>query len=212
MNDQLSSAVQAYGAEPRRFDARQLPGSDAASGQLEERVLVVDDDQLFCSQLSTGLKRHGLAVLPTDNRRVALELAHTHLPHFAILELRLLHDPNAFHSGLELIRTLRKLNPPMRIVVVTGYSSIVTAVAAIKAGAMDYLVKPADIGTVAAALTKREQDPDLRAYPMAADRLRWEYILRVFFQCDQNVSATARVLGMHRRTLQRMLNKRPPPE
>lgn len=212
MNNQHISGVQAYDVGPQSFGARQLSARDAINGHEDDSVLIVDDDQLFCSQLSTGLKRHGLAVLPTDNRQLALEIAHSYRPHFAVVELRLLHDPNAFHSGLELIRALRKLSPPMRIVVVTGYSSIVTAVAAIKAGAVDYLLKPADINSVTAALTRREHDPGVRANPMAADRLRWEYILRVFFQCNQNVSATARTLGMHRRTLQRMLNKRPPPE
>ena len=212
MKHQQISALQSYNVIPQSFDARQLPARDAINGHEDDSVLIVDDDQLFCSQLSTGLKRQGLTVLPTDNRQMALEIAHNYRPQFAVLELRLLHDPNAFHSGLELIRSLRKLNPPMRIVVVTGYSSIVTAVAAIKAGAVDYLLKPANINSVAAALTRQEHDPDLRANPMAADRLRWEYILRVFFQCNQNVSATARTLGMHRRTLQRMLNKRPPPE
>ena len=196
----------------RRFPPRGLPTREAPYGHGDDNVLIVDDDRLFCRQLTTGLTRHGLTAVPADNRQMALEAAYRERPRYAVVELRLLHDPNAFHSGLELIRKLKKLNPSMRIVIATAYSSIVTAIAAIKGGAADYLLKPTDVDTVAAALIKPEDAPGLRNDPMSADRLRWEYILRVFFQCNQNVSATARILGMHRRTLQRMLNKRPPPE
>lgn len=175
-------------------------------------VMIVDDDQLFTRQLVTGLKRRGFSVLPAHNRLKALETVHTHWPDCVVLELRLSHDPIAHHSGLELIADLRKLRPKMHIVVATAYSSIVSAVAAIKAGAAEYLSKPASLDSVATALMKNGHTQCLRDKPMSADRLRWEYILRVFFQCDQNVSATARTSGMHRRTLQRMLNKRPPPE
>jgi two-component system response regulator RegA len=185
---------------------------EAYSRQGDDNVLVVDDDRLFLRQLAAGLKRHGLTALTASNRQMALEAAYRERPQYAVVELRLLHDPNAFHSGLDLIRKLKKLNPSMRIVIATAYSSIVTAIAAIKDGAADYLLKPTNVDAVAAALIKPGHAPSLRDDPMSADRLRWEYILRVFFQCNQNVSATARALGMHRRTLQRMLNKRPPPE
>ncbi len=175
-------------------------------------VMIVDDDQLFTRQLTTGLKRRGFLTFSVDNRSKALETAHAHRPAFAILELRLHHDPIAHNGGLQLITDLRRLRPEMHIVVATAYSSIVTAIEAIKAGAGEYLLKPASLDCVIAALMKSGHTPCLRDKPMSADRLRWEYIQRVFFQCHQNVSATARTLGMHRRTLQRMLNKRPPPE
>ena len=194
------------------MQARHFQTSETYFERGEDCVLVVDDDRLFRRQLDTGLKRYGLTAVTADNRQMALEAAHLERPQYAVLELRLLHDPNAFHSGLDLIRKLRKINPSMHIVVATAYSSIVTAIAAIKHGATDYLLKPTDVDSVAAALVKHGDQPALPSNPMGADRLRWEYILRVFFQCGQNVSATARALGMHRRTLQRMLNKRPPPE
>jgi len=196
-----------WNIRPSRVSNREI-----SPKQQNTNVLIVDDDQLFTRQLVTGLERHGFSTFPSDNRVRALETVHSHRPDFAVLELRLRHDPLAHHGGLELVAELRKMRPQMRIVVATSYSSIVTAVAAIKAGAAEYLPKPASLDSVATALNKSGQMPCLRDKPMSADRLRWEYILRTFFQCDQNVSATARTLGMHRRTLQRMLNKRPPPE
>lgn len=175
-------------------------------------VLILDDNAAFGRQLTTCLQRHDFIAHHADNRQMARRIFHTTRPKFAILELRLRCDPLAHHTGLELISEFRMLQPNMHIVVVTDYSSIVSAVAAIKAGAADYLLKPASVDAVMKALTHTKQPACLRDNPMSADRLRWEYLLRVFFQCDQNVSATARTLGMHRRTLQRMLNKRPPPE
>ncbi|MEZ5933871.1 MAG: response regulator [Alphaproteobacteria bacterium] len=212
MNDRQTINSQEGTLALGRFGAHAFSTGNPCSKDGANKVLIVDDDRLFSRQLSAGLKRYGLETVPTDNRQMALEAAQRLRPLFAVLELRLLHDPNAFHSGLEVIGQLRKRHPAMRIVVATAYSSIVTAVAAIRSGAVDYLLKPTDVDTVAAALTDTRHMMGHREKPMAADRLRWEYILRIFFQCNQNVSATARALGMHRRTLQRMLNKRPPPE
>jgi two-component system, response regulator RegA len=125
-----------------------------------------------------------------------------------VLDMRL-----AEGSGLDLVHTLRELRPETRIVIVTGYGNIATAVAAIKAGAVDYLAKPVDADDVANALLKSGHGlPPPRENPMSADRVRWEHIQRVFEQCNRNVSETARRLNMHRRTLQRILNKRAPRE
>ncbi|MGI9493274.1 MAG: response regulator transcription factor [Geminicoccaceae bacterium] len=212
MNDQQIIDGQEGDTAHKLFDAWQLSTNSAVANDGSKKALIVDDDKLFCCQLSAGLKRYGLEVIPTDNRQMALEAAQSHRPQFAVLELRLNHDPSAIHSGLEAISSLRRQHRSMRIVVATAYSSIVSAVEAIKAGASDYLLKPTDVDSVAAALMNSRPMPGLPKKPMGADRLRWEYILRVLFQCEQNVSATARALGMHRRTLQRMLNKRPPPE
>ena len=152
MNDRHTIDHQEGDLAHRPLDAWQLSAKDAVANDGSKKVLIVDDDKLFRSQLSAGLKRHGLEVLPTDNRQMALDAVRSHRPHFAILELRLNHDPSAMHSGLEAIRYLRRQNRSMRIVVATAYSSIVSAVEAIKAGASDYLQKPADVDSVAAAL------------------------------------------------------------
>ena len=116
-------------------------------------------------------------------------------------------------SGIELVKRLRELHPKCRIVILTGYGNIATAVAAVKAGAVDYLAKPADADDVINALLATGSGlPPPPSNPMSADRVRWEHIQRVFEQCNRNVSETARRLNMHRRTLQRILNKRAPRE
>jgi len=128
-------------------------------------------------------------------------------PAFAVVDLRL-HDG----SGLEIVKTLRKARPAARIVMLTGYGNIATAVAAVKAGAVDYMPKPVDADAVERALLSTEASslPPPPDDPMSADRVRWEHIQRVFEQCDRNVSETARRLKMHRRTLQRILGKHAP--
>jgi two-component system response regulator RegA len=129
-------------------------------------------------------------------------------PAFAVLDLRL-GDGN----GLELVGPLRQARPDIRIVVLTGYGNIATAVAAVKEGAVDYLAKPADADAIEQALTTQGRKlPPPPSNPMSADRVRWEHIPRVFEQCDRNVSETARRLNMHRRTLQRILGKHAPRE
>ena len=212
MNDQQTMDGHEGDLAHTPLDAWRLSTNGAVANDGSKKVLIVDDDKLFCRQLSVGLKRYGLEAIPTGNRQMALQAAQSHRPLFAVLELRLNHDPSAMHSGLDAISDLRRQNRSMRIVIATAHSSIVSAVEAIKAGASDYLLKPADVDSVAAALMNSRPMPGLPRRPMGADRLRWEYILRILFQCEQNVSATARILGMHRRTLQRILNKRPPPE
>lgn len=171
-------------------------------------LLLVDDDAPLRRSMTRALERHGFVVLAAENLAEANEHARTHRPEFAVLDMRL-----AESSGLELVRTLRTLRPEVRIVIVTGYGNIATAVVAIKAGAVDYLAKPVDADDVVNALLRSDQGlPPPPEHPMSADRVRWEHIQRVFEQCDRNVSETARRLNMHRRTLQRILNKRAPRE
>jgi two-component system response regulator RegA len=172
------------------------------------KLLLVDDDAPLRRSMARALERRGFQVLPAEGVAEARALAREHRPEFAVLDMRL-----AEGSGLDLVRTLRELRPETRIVIVTGYGNIATAVAAIKAGAVDYLAKPVDADDVANALLKSGHAlPPPRENPMSADRVRWEHIQRVFEQCNRNVSETARRLNMHRRTLQRILNKRAPRE
>jgi two-component system response regulator RegA len=133
-------------------------------------------------------------------------IALTRPPAFAVVDLRL-EDGN----GLDVVEALRDKRPDCRIVVLTGYGAIATAVAAVKIGAIDYLSKPADANDIMSALlAKSESLPAPPDNPMSADRVRWEHIQRVYELCDRNVSETARRLTMHRRTLQRILAKRSP--
>ena len=116
-------------------------------------------------------------------------------------------------SGLELIKKMKEKNPSTKLLLLTGYGNIATAVAAIKSGAIDYLPKPAEVDQIYDALTSsKDLLPPPPENPMSADRIRWEHIQRVFIQCSRNVSETARKLRMHRRTLQRILNKHAPKE
>jgi len=172
------------------------------------KLLLVDDDAPLRRSLTRAMERRGFAVLPAEGLAEGRMLARDNRPEFAVLDMRLTEG-----SGLELLKTLRDLRPDIRIVIVTGYGNIATAVAAIKAGAADYLAKPVDADDVVAALLRTGPGlPPPRENPMSADRVRWEHIQRVFEQCNRNVSETARRLNMHRRTLQRILNKRAPRE
>jgi two-component system response regulator RegA len=172
------------------------------------KLLLVDDDAPLRRSMSRALERRGFDVVAVEGLVEAREQARAQRPEFAVLDMRL-----AEGSGLELVKMLREIRPDVRIVIVTGYGNIATAVAAIKAGALDYLAKPVDADDVVAALLKTGPGlPPPRENPMSADRVRWEHIQRVFEQCNRNVSETARRLNMHRRTLQRILNKRAPRE
>jgi two-component system, response regulator RegA len=183
-------------------------GAEATAPGAGRKLLLVDDDAPLRRSMARALERRGFQVLPAEGVAEARALAREHRPEFAVLDMRL-----AEGSGLDLVRTLRELRPETRIVIVTGYGNIATAVAAIKAGAVDYLAKPVDADDVANALLKSGHGlPPPRENPMSADRVRWEHIQRVFEQCNRNVSETARRLNMHRRTLQRILNKRAPRE
>jgi len=133
-------------------------------------------------------------------------MAEAHPPSYAVIDLRLEDG-----TGLDVVETIRERRPDSRIVVLTGYGAIATAVAAVKVGATDYLSKPADANDVTAALLASDDElPPPPENPMSADRVRWEHIQRVYELCDRNVSETARRLNMHRRTLQRILAKRSP--
>jgi two-component system response regulator RegA len=171
-----------------------------------QRLLIIDDDEMFCHVLNRALSRRGFEVLVAHDADQALALAHRHSPQLATLDLKLEHE-----SGLKLLPRLLELVPECRVVVLTGYSSIATAVDAIKLGAVNYLCKPADADEVITAFEQQKGDPntDVAEHPPSINRITWEHIQKVLQEHDGNISATARALGMHRRTLQRKLQKRP---
>ncbi len=187
-------------------------GSDMAdadaAGEVERTLLLVDDDEPFRKRLTLAMERRGFDVTAAEGVAEAVEIAKQNPPAFAVVDLKLLDG-----SGLDIVPELRAARDDMRIVMLTGYGNIATAVAAVKSGAVDYLAKPADADEIEAALlAKPEGHPDPPERPMSADRVRWEHIQRVFELCDRNVSETARRLNMHRRTLQRILAKHSPRE
>jgi two-component system response regulator RegA len=152
------------------------------------------------------MERRGFEVATAGSVAEARDVLARSAPAYAVIDLRL-----GDGSGLEVVNALRAERPEARIVMLTGYGNFATAVAAVKAGAVDYLSKPADADMVEAALLATGTNlPPPPEQPMSAERVRWEHIQRVFEQCDRNVSETARRLNMHRRTLQRILSKRAP--
>lgn len=169
-------------------------------------ILLVEDDAVFASVLMRSLQRRGhrvaLAADTTSARELAANQAFTH----AILDLKLAQE-----SSLPLIPDLLAVLPDIQILILTGYASIQTAVQAVKLGAINYLCKPADTDSILQALLRAEPDEAalVSGQPLSVDRLEWEHIQRVLAEHEQNISATARALGMHRRTLQRKLSKRP---
>jgi two-component system response regulator RegA len=169
-------------------------------------LLLVDDDGLFCRVLSAALEKRGFAVQVSHNVEEAIRLVGDAAPEYAVVDLNMPGD-----SGLVLVEKLHQLDEHTRIVVLTGYASIATAVEAIKLGATHYLAKPADADDVVAALRRESGDAAAAIidHPMSTKRLEWEHIQKVLMECDGNISATARKLHMHRRTLQRKLGKRP---
>ena len=172
----------------------------------ERTLLIVDDDAPLRTRLARAMESRGFTVTAAENVADGIELAVENPPAYAVIDLRL-DDGN----GFEIVHALQQANPDCRIVMLTGYGNIATAVAAIKAGAVDYLPKPANADDIAASLLETKRPlPGPPKDPMSADRVRWEHIQRVFEQCGRNVSETARRLKMHRRTLQRILNKHAP--
>ncbi|WP_297798864.1 ActR/PrrA/RegA family redox response regulator transcription factor [uncultured Brevundimonas sp.] len=171
----------------------------------DKSVLLLDDDQALRTRLGRALESRGFVVTLAASVAEAQGIIREAPPAFAVLDMRL-EDGN----GLKVVEALRDAREDARIVMLTGYGAIATAVAAVKAGAVDYLQKPADADDVVKALLSAGEAPEPPENPMSADRVRWEHIQRVFELCDQNVSETARRLGMHRRTLQRILAKRAP--
>lgn len=172
----------------------------------ERTLLLVDDDAPFLTRLARAMESRGFEVAMAGSIREGKELARSKKPAFAVVDLRL-EDGN----GLDVVAAVQDARPEARIVVLTGYGNIATAVAAVKLGAVDYLAKPSDADAIEAALLARTGDKATPPEnPMSADRVRWEHIQRVYELCDRNVSETARRLNMHRRTLQRILAKRAP--
>ncbi len=180
-------------------------GSDT-SGQLDMSLLLVDDDKPFLQRLARAMEARGYLVDTADNVADGLKKAEAAPPAYAVVDMRL-EDGN----GLDVIELVRRRRPDSRMVVLTGYGNIATAVTAVKLGAVDYLAKPADADEIHAALSREPgEKPTPPENPMSADRVRWEHIQRVYELCERNVSETARRLNMHRRTLQRILAKRAP--
>ena len=173
---------------------------------VDKSLLIVDDDNPFRERLARAMEKKGFKVDQADGVKTGIEAVKSTKPAFAVVDLRL-----ADGNGLEVVEEIQKINSKSRIIMLTGYGNIQTAVAAIKQGAIDYLAKPADADDVEKALLA---DPKTKAEPpenpMSADRVKWEHIHRVFELCNRNVSETARRLKMHRRTLQRILSKRSP--
>lgn len=168
--------------------------------------LIVDDDATLAGMLERVLQRRGFSTVAASNTVQALEIVGKIICTKAIVDLKLGSD-----SGLQLIRELKLRQPEIAIVMLTGYSSISTAVEAVKLGAVNYLCKPADTDEILAAFGTQSRQPSTEpAYiPISVDRLEWEHIQKILQENSGNISATARALGMHRRTLQRKLQKRP---
>jgi two-component system response regulator RegA len=173
----------------------------------DKSLLLVDDDEPFLRRLAKAMEKRGFdPVIAAESVAEGLSVARSNPPAFAVVDLRL-EDGN----GLEVVEAIHEARPDSKVIVLTGYGAIATAVAAVKIGAIDYLSKPADADDVEAAFrAKLDDKPAPPENPMSADRVRWEHIQRVFELCDRNVSETARRLNMHRRTLQRILAKRSP--
>lgn len=178
----------------------------AAEIGADRTLLLVDDDEAFVKRLAKAMEKRGFLPETASSVAAGRAIATARPPAYAVIDLRL-EDGN----GLDVVETLRARRPDARIVVLTGYGAIATAVAAVKVGATDYLSKPADANDITNALLARTGEmPAPPENPMSADRVRWEHIQRVYEMCDRNVSETARRLSMHRRTLQRILAKRSP--
>ena len=172
----------------------------------DKSLLIVDDDNPFRDRLARAMEKKGFVVTQAESVKKGIACVKILKPAFAVVDLRL-GDGN----GLEVVKEIQSPNHKSRIIMLTGYGNIPTAVAAIKEGAIDYLAKPADADDVEKALLANpETKPSPPENPMSADRVKWEHIHRVFELCNRNVSETARRLKMHRRTLQRILSKRSP--
>ena len=172
----------------------------------DKSLLIVDDDNPLRDRLARAMEKKGFQVTQAASVKQGINIVKNAPPAFAVVDLRL-GDGN----GLEVIKEIRKLKKDSRVVMLTGYGNIPTTVEAIKAGAIDYIPKPADADDIENSLLA---PPESKAIPpenpMSADRVKWEHIHRVFELCNRNVSETARRLKMHRRTLQRILSKRSP--
>jgi two-component system response regulator RegA len=170
------------------------------------RLLLVDDDETYCRVLKSALEKRNYEVLVATDVQSGIALAEQNLPEYAVIDLRI-----GYESGLELVKKLISLDANTACVMLTGFASIATAVEAIKLGAIHYLTKPANADEILAALHKNEGDTtvSISENPLSVKRLEWEHLQKILMQHDGNISAAARALNMHRRTLQRKLEKRP---
>ena len=191
------------------FETQNTPGdetTDDTAVPQDATLLIVDDDEPFRTRLGRAMERRGFAPILASGVNDAAQIIKDQPPAFAVVDLRLEDG-----DGLQVVNQIHDQREDCRVVMLTGYGNIATAVAAVKAGAIDYLSKPADADDVEKALlAKPGERPAPPENPMSADRVRWEHIQRVYELCNHNVSETARRLGMHRRTLQRILAKRAP--
>ncbi|MEL6387381.1 MAG: ActR/PrrA/RegA family redox response regulator transcription factor [Pseudomonadota bacterium] len=179
---------------------------ESLKGVEDRTCLVLDDDGPFLQRLARALTQRGFLVSAVSNVSEAKDICRLNPPAYAVLDLRLEDG-----SGLDVVEVLQTSRDDARAVILTGYGAIATAVAAVKAGAVDYLSKPADVEDIVKSLLANQGEKPLPPEnPMSADRVRWEHIQRVYELCNHNVSETARRLNMHRRTLQRILAKRAP--
>ncbi|HEY5892427.1 MAG TPA: response regulator [Chthoniobacterales bacterium] len=167
------------------------------------RLLLVDDDEVFRERLARAMTKRGYEVEAASNAAGGFETAETFAPEFAVIDLKMPGD-----SGLTLIPRLKEMFPCIRIVVLTGYGSIATTLEAVRSGAVDYLTKPADADQIHRALQGEKRAPELSVPSL--DRVEWEHLQRVLKDCDHNISRTARMLHIDRRSLQRKLAKHPP--
>ncbi len=170
------------------------------------RLLLVDDDNVFCTVLKSALEKRNYEVLVANDVSTGILLAEQNLPEYAVIDLRI-----GYESGLELVKALIALDDNTQIVMLTGFASIATAVEAIKLGAVHYLTKPANADEIVHALNKNDGDSSvsISENPLSVKRLEWEHLQKVLMQHEGNISAAARALNMHRRTLQRKLEKKP---
>jgi len=169
-------------------------------------LLLVDDDEIYCEVLGDALTKRNYDVAIAHNLKDALQLAAQTEPEYAVIDLRI-----GTESGLELVKQLATLDENTRIIMLTGYASVATAVESIKLGAVHYLTKPATADEIVAALHRKEGDASVEPseQPLSIKRLEWEHLQKVLTEHDGNISAAARALNMHRRTLQRKLAKHP---
>jgi len=187
---------------PSHFSGK---SKDSRNGD-QSRLLLADEDEIHCAVLARALQRKGFRVTVAHNCRAALAAAAEYPPEFAVVDLKF---PDG--SGLNLVKQLMGMHKHMRVVVLTGYASIATAIEAVKLGAHYYLTKPANADDIVEALHRdfAATSAPIREKPLSVNRLEWEHINRVLTRNNGNISATARLLGMHRRTLQRKLSKHP---
>ena len=188
------------GAGTGMADNEHLPIGDDRS------LLLLDDDVPFLRRLGRAMEKRGFEPVTAETVAAGMEVVRASPPAFAVVDMRL-EDGN----GFDIVEALRERRPDARIVVLTGYGAIASAVSAVKIGADDYLSKPADANDITDALLSLGDKAPPPRQPMTAERVKWEHIQRVYELCDRNISETARRLNMHRRTLQRILSKRSPP-